>query len=387
VNVTHLLSSVSRANGGISESVRRLAQSQQATGMVDVAVLSLQDKFTDQDLPRWRPLQPQCHSVWGPRAMGYAPALLPALFKQPADVTHVAGLWMYPSVASLRVAQRTGKPYVVSPHGMLDPWALKNSAWKKQWASRLFERRHLEGAACLQALCASEANSIRAAGYANPIFILPNGIDLPASSVRGDTAPVWAGRFPADRKVMLFLGRIHPKKGLRPLVDAWDAMRSTGWQLVIAGWDQGGHEAELQLLVQKLNLSDQITFCGPLHGPAKDAAYASAQAFILPSFSEGLPTTVLEAWAHRLPVLMTAACNLPEGFINRAALEIFCEPAHLAQSMLLFDRMSLSEQAAMGQRGRILVEQQFNWARIAREMVTVYHWVAGQGPRPPCVQE
>ena len=385
MNVTHLLSSVSRANGGISESVRRLAQSQLATGQIDVSVVSLQDGFTDQDLPRWQPLRPNCYPVRGPRAVGYAPALVPALLKQPADVTHVAGLWMYPSVASLRVAQRTGKPYVVSPHGMLDPWALKNSAWKKQLAACLFERRHLEGAACLQALCASEANSIRAAGYSNPVFILPNGIDLPASPA-SSSAPVWAGRFPADRKVMLFLGRIHPKKGLRPLVEAWDSMRSTVWQLVIAGWDQGGHLAELEDLVQKMNLSDRITFCGPLHGEAKDTAYASAQAFILPSFSEGLPTTVLEAWAHRLPVLMTAECNLPEGFTGGAALEISSEPAKLAQSMLQFDRISPSEQAAMGQRGRMLAEQQFNWDRIAREMVAVYRWVAGQGPRPLCVR-
>lgn len=384
MNVTHLLSSVSRANGGISESVRRLAQSQQASGLVDVSVVSLQDGFTDQDLPRWQPLQPQCCPIRGPRAVGYAPTLVSTLLQQRADVTHVAGLWMYPSVASLRAAKRSGRPYIISPHGMLDPWALNNSARKKQLASRLFERRHLEGAACLQALCASEAIAIRAAGCAPPIFVLPNGIDLPDSSACG-SAPVWAERVPADRRVMLFLGRLHPKKGLRPLVEAWDAMRSTNWQLVIAGWDQGGHLVELERLVQKLNLSDRITFCGPLHGPAKDAAYASAQAFILPSFSEGLPTTVLEAWAHGLPVLMTAACNLPEGFASGAALEISSEPAQLAQSMLLFDRMSPSEQADMGHRGRILAEQQFNWNRIAREMVAVYRWVAGQGPQPPCV--
>lgn len=181
-----------------------------------------------------------------------------------------------------------------------------------------------------------------------------------------------------------FSPSIHPKKGLRPLVEAWDSMRSTVWQMVIAGSAQGGHLAELEDLVQKMNLSDRITFCGPLHGEAKDTAYASAQAFILPSFSEGLPTTVLEAWAHRLPVLMTAECNLPEGFTGGAALEISSEPAKLAQSMLQFDRISPSEQAAMGQRGRMLAEQQFNWDRIAREMVAVYRWVAGRDPAPVC---
>lgn len=380
-----VLSSLSRANGGISESVRRLAQSLLKEAGAQVDVLGLRDAHTDADLPLWQPLQPQAFEIQGPRALGYSNALLPALHKTQAEVSHVAGLWMYPSIANARWSGQTGRPYVISPHGMLDAWALRNSAWKKTLAARLFERQHLERAACLHALCAAEAESLRAYGLANPICVLPNGIDLPTAPPASRPAP-WAGRFPDNRRVLLFLGRLHPKKGLSPLLQAWDQARPAGWQLVIAGWDQGGHQRELELYVAAHNLGDSVHFPGPLHGEAKAAAYQSAHAFILPSFSEGLPMTVLEAWAHGLPVLMTPACNLPEGFTAGSALEIGTDPGMLASALTDFLKRGPEEHAAMGRRGIQLASQQFNWGRIAREMAAVYRWINGQGGRPECVR-
>lgn len=385
MKIAFVLSSISRANGGISESVRRLAQSLPAAGPAAVSVLSLRDAFSDEDLPLWHPLRPQCLPIRGPRAFGFAPALQPALAAGTPDITHTAGLWMYPSAAHHRWARRSRKPYVISPHGMLDAWALGNSAWKKQLAARLFERAHLEDAACLHALCAAEAESIRAFGLRNPICVLPNGIDLPAASDRKGP-PIWSGRFPAERRVLLFLGRLHPKKGLMNLLQAWTSASATSWQLVIAGWDQGGHQLELEAFVEAQGLRDSVCFVGPLHGSDKAAAYAAAHAFILPSFSEGLPMTVLEAWANGLPVLMTTACNLPEGFAAGAALEISTDPAKMAHSLLAFFGSSEQDCAAMGQRGRSLAENQFNWSRIAGDFLAVYRWVAGAGPRPACVQ-
>lgn len=293
MKIAFVLSSISRANGGVSESVRRLAQSLQAADSTAVSVLGLQDAFTDQDLPAWQPLTPQCVPVCGPRAVGYAPALLPALAAADPEVTHTAGLWMYPSFANHCWARQAHRPYLISPHGMLDAWALRNSAWKKNLAARLFERSHLEGAACLHALCASEAESIRAYGLKNPICVLPNGVDLPGAQTH--QPPVWAGRFPAHRRVLLFLGRLHPKKGLMNLLQAWTAVPAGSWQIVVAGWDQGGHQQELQSFVHAHGLGDAVTFVGPLHGAAKADAFAAAHGFILPSFSEGLPMTVLEA--------------------------------------------------------------------------------------------
>ena len=215
--------------------------------------------------------------------------------------------------------------------------------------------------------------------------VVPNGIDLPLPSQRFQT-PAWAGRFPADRQVLLFLGRLHPKKGLQPLLQAWSRVHRANWQLVIAGWDQGGHRRDLEAGVAAHGLNDSVCFCGPLHGPDKAAAYAAAQAFILPSFSEGLPMTILEAWAYGVPVLMTSACNLPEGFAAGSALEISTDPDEMAEAIARFLSLSADERIAMGARGRALAARQFSWDRIAADLFSVYRWVAGAGPRPACVR-
>lgn len=384
MKVAYVLASLSRANGGVSESVRRLAQTVRNEGRTDVAVLGLRDANTDEDLPAWTPLRPQALAVQGPRAWGYAPRFREELARTAPDVSHVAGLWMYPSAAHHAWARAGGHPYVIAPHGMLDAWALRNSAWKKRLAALCFERAHLAGAACLQALCAAEARAMRAFGLRNPICVVPNGIDLPALHPPARPS-VWAGRIPEGRSVMLFLGRLHPKKGLRPLLQAWARVRSPDWHLVVAGWDQGGHQRELQALASELRIQETVCFCGPLHGPEKAAAYATAHAFVLPSFSEGLPMTVLEAWSFGLPVLMTAACNLPEGFRTGSALEISTEPAILGEQLGRFMAWSVEERASMGARGRDLAAGQFCWERVAGELGSVYRWVTGQGPRPACM--
>ncbi len=384
MKVAHLLASVSRANGGISESVRRLAQTQAGAPGVAVRVFGLRDRFTDEDLPAWRPIEPVCRPVRGPRSFGYAPGLASALAAFDADLSHAAGLWMYPSLAQRGWARRTGRPFILSPHGMLDPWALRHSAWKKKLAAALFQRRHLEEAACLHALCDSEAAAIRACGLRNPVCVIPNGVDLPAPS---EPVPApWAARCPAGKQVMLFLGRLHPKKGLPALLQAWARAGDPDWHLVVAGWDQGGHRAELESLARALRLDRALTFLGPLHGPGKSAAYANARAFILPSLSEGLPMTVLEAWAHARPVLMTAACNLPEGFAAGAAERIDPAPEPMAGQLRQFFSRAPADLEGMGRRARALAASRFAWEHIASDLLEVYRWLCAAGPQPGSVR-
>ncbi len=384
MKATLLMSSISRANGGISESMRRLGQSLALRPGLEVAVLGLRDAHSEADAPLWHPLVTRCLPVIGPAALGYAPGLAVALRETRADVTHVSGLWMYPSAAHARWARRGRTPYLVAPHGMLDAWALKNSAWKKRLAGLAFERAHLRGAACLHALCAAERDAIRAYGLRNPVCIIPNGMDAPAA-VDPDAKPAWLGQFPPGKQVLLFLGRLHPKKGLLPLVAAWSRLNLPDWQLVIAGWDQGGHLADLRRAAAERGAGRTITFCGPLHGHDKAVAYAAASAFILPSFSEGLPMTVLEAWSYGLPVLMTPACNLPEGFSCGGALEIATDADTLAMRLEEFTQLSPAKRAAMGQQGRRLVESRFAWGRIAGDIEAVFRWVSGRGDKPACV--
>jgi len=266
---------------------------------------------------------------------------------------------------------------------MLHPWALHNSRWKKIVAGFAFERRHLENAACIHAINQAEAAAIRAFGLKNAICVIPNGVEVRVSNVANRTPPSIA-HIVGDRKVLLYLGRLHPKKGLSILLRGWkEAFKhEKDWILVIAGWDQGGHRRELEQLTRELKISDSVHFTGPLFGEARDTAYQNADAFILPSLSEGQPLVVLEAWSHARPVIMTPECNLPEGFENRAAIQMCAtvEGAAGALGELFgFEKSALEE---MGRRGRDLVTGNFSWSQIASQMFAVYEWLLRRSAPP-----
>jgi len=321
----------------------------------------------------------------GPSRFGYAPGLLKALLDSGADVVHLQGLWQFPSVACRRWARKTGKPYLVSPHGMLDPWALRNAAWKKSVAAWLYENRNLRDAACLHALSKGEAASFRRLGLKNPIAVIPNGVEPAAEREAG--LPSWAGQIPAEEKVLLYLGRLHPKKGLRNLLTAWAQVGSeaaqSGWRLVICGWGQDGHEREIQSLARELKLTETVHFAGPQFGRAKEASYARASAFVLPSLSEGMPVSVIEAWSWGLPALITPACNLPEGYESGAALRVEAEPESIAEGLKRLFAMGEEDRRRAGEAGRRLAGERFSWKAAAVQMKRVYEWVAGRGPEPP----
>jgi poly(glycerol-phosphate) alpha-glucosyltransferase len=378
-------------------------------------VFGISDEKSAVDSLAWQPLSVQ---TFRPRfrAWGYSNQLLPALLRADPDILSTHGLWKYCSVASHQWHRRSGRPYIVHPHGMLERWALQNAKWKKQIAALLYENTHLRDAACLRALCEAEAQSIRVYGMRNPVCIIPNGVDLPdldgtpsaVVSAVFSGSPGYAQRisalgtahatatglrtFGGDRKILLYLGRLHPKKNLANLVRAWkqtlNSQRSTlnSWVLMIAGWDQGGYERELKKLASDYELTASVSFPGPLFGQEKEAVYRGCDAFILPSLSEGLPMAVLEAWAHAKPVLMTPECNLPEGFAADAAIQIGTTPEQIAAGLEQLIEMSDDDRRAMGDRGRTLVATKFSWLHIGEEMRSVFEWILGGGSTPDTVR-
>jgi poly(glycerol-phosphate) alpha-glucosyltransferase len=276
---------------------------------------------------------------------------------------------------------------------MLEPWALQNAKLKKRIAALLYENRHLRRAACVRALCQAEAQSIRAYGTRNPICVIPNGVELPKEiSDSGFRVQDSELMHAADgRKVVLYLGRLHPKKNLLNLIRAWkqivdsDPQTRKEWVLAIAGWDQAGYECELKKLTSECGLSASVRFLGPSFGQDKDAAYRSCDVFVLPSLSEGLPMTVLEAWGYTKPVLMTPECNLHEGFRACAALQIGTSPEHIAAGLKQMIEMTDRDRSAMGSRGRTLVAARFSWPEIGDQMRAVCEWLLGGGPPPESV--
>jgi glycosyltransferase involved in cell wall biosynthesis len=389
IKTANLTSSLSRGAGGLFYSVRRLVQAIAAEGTIDVEVLALADEFSDDDRASWAPIRTQVFPTLGPKSFGYSAALSKALIHSNFELLHVHGMWMYPSHLSLRWGKKYKRPYLVSPHGMLDPWALKNSRWKKAVANALYQRENLERAACLRSLCVSETESMRALGLTQPVCQIPNGVDLPEPGPSGP-AP-WAKDLKPGSRVLYTLGRMHPKKNLPALIEAFSRVQKSGakgsqdWVLILAGWDQLGHEALCKDLAKAHGMEHKILFPGPLFGQAKADAFRASEAFILPSFSEGLPIAVLEAWSYGLPVLMTPECNLPEGFAKDAAVRISTDAGALERSLAAYFSEDVDAHRAMGARGRALVEAQFTWKRIGKDMNDTYLWLLGGGPAPACV--
>lgn len=373
---------LSNRGGGIPAVVLPLAANLERHG-VSASIFGLVEK--EQDLvPQARSLKIRTFRPVDRGLFGYSPKLTGCLLRERLDLVHQHGLWQYPSIACLRWYGKTAAPYLVSPHGMLDAWALGNSAWKKRLAGQLFQRSHLECAACLHALNMAELRAIRAFGLRNPVVVLPNGIDLPQECA--SVPPTWAAQVESGLKVLLYLGRLHPKKGLSALIRAWKVAAPEGWHLVIAGWAQGGYEAQLKRLAQTMGIARTAAFVGPQFGQDKAASFQRADAFVLPSLSEGLPMAALEAWSYRLPVLMTAACNLAEGFTAGAAMEMPLDPQGMSDKLTEFLEQSDEERQWMGNAGRHLVEERFTWERVAQQMSAVYQWIGRGGARPGVVE-
>ncbi len=371
--IAQITPGLTRAAGGPFESVRRLSQCLKEAG-ANVSVHGLDAPHIEYDLPAWDPLRPIVYSRRFPYFAGYAPDMVNGLLREDSQVLHSHGLWMYTSLAVEKASRKMNIPYIVSPRGMLEPWAWKHHAWKKRPVWWLWERRIISRAAVLHATAESEADNLRALGLHNPIAVIPNGVDIPNSVEQTEEKK--------DKKTVLFISRIHPKKGLLNLVKAWTAVKPVEWKAVIAGPSQGGHEDEVKDAVRSAGLSDQFEFPGPVYEGDKWELYRKADLFILPTYSENFGIVVAEALAAGVPVITTKGTPWRELEEQECGwgVDIGVEPlaAAFKQAMALSD----DARREMGLRGRQLVQEKYSWPKIAQDMLSVYTWILGSGRRP-----
>ncbi len=298
-----------------------------------------------------------------------------------ADGVHIHGLWEQSTAIAGHTARALRKPYILSAHGMLEPWALSNRRVKKLLYSALFERANVAGATCLHALTAAEAADYRRFGARGPIAIIPNGVHIPAAV----TPEIFLTQFPdlRGKRIVLFLGRIHYKKGLDILIDSWAAVakQHPDAHLVIAGPDFEGTRAPLEARVTQLGLEATVTFPGMLRSELKWSALAAAEAFVLPSYSEGLSVSVLEAMGTGLPVIVTEQCNLPEVKQLGAGWLIESNTVSLTSSLQEMMTHTPRMNRSIGDRGRSFVADRYTWSTVGNQMAELYRWVQG-GPLP-----
>lgn len=288
------------------------------------------------------------------------------------DLIHLHGLFTFASFSALTAAKHLDVPLIVSPHGMLDAWALNNSSLKKKLFFSFIEKRVLSFASCIHSLNSTEIQSVKSvlsnSQEAN-FKIIPNAVIPMERSISKEDC---------DQFNLLYLGRIHPKKGIAELIEALSICKTVDPDLCqkllvnVVGWGDNNYLKYLVDLVNNLDLAEIVVFRGPAFDEDKAMYFSSADAFILPSRSEGLPMAVLEAWSYSLPVLITRECNLDIGFEARAAIPIELEPAELSKSLLSLLKLDSSNLKEIGHRGWLLTKREFSWGVIGRKYLEMY---------------
>jgi len=352
------------------------------------------------------------------------------------DIVHIHTLWSPFLHQALKWAKSNKVPIVISPHGMLTPWALGQKPLKKWMALALYQYWDLRGATLIHVTAESELADVRRLGLKQPVVIAPLGVNVPT-----EVPPVRHN----NPRIALFVSRIHPKKGLFNLVDAWSAVKKQSavavgsqrsdeaslttnelmnsstngllpWKFIIAGPDQDGHAAKVMERARAAGVEADFEIIGPVFGKQKDDLYAKADLFVLPTYSENFGVVVIEALAQCCPVITTKGTPWQEllgvsedrgqraedgGVLTNALMnartnrlatsgrcgwwiDIGVEPLVVA----LKEAMSLTDEDRyqLGLQGRALVEKKYTWPVIAEQMKRAYEWVLKGGEPPGCVK-
>ena len=372
----HVVPSIAEEASGPSYSVVRLCESLIEAG-ADAHLVSLDWSGKGSSTPYVTTFP----TSLGPRRLGRSPQMYRWLVEQTRfgrfDVIHNHSLWMMPNVYPGKVCRSSNCRLMVSPRGTLSSWALRFHALRKRVFWRLVQGPAVRSAACFHATAENEYQDIRRIGFTQPICILPNGIDVPPLS-----------KVPVDGcRQLLFLGRIHPVKGVNTLLRAWSAVqhRFRDWELHVAGPDDSGHLAEVRSLAANLKL-DRLVFQGPLYGPDKLNAYRSAELFVLPTHSENFGMTISEALAAGTPAIVTFGApwsRLP-GEGAGWWIDIGVDPLVACLEEALAS--SPSELAEMGMAGRRWMAREYAWRKIVGQYAMTYQWLLEGGNMPVWVR-
>ena len=370
--------------GGPSQTIPALARALAVEGCdVDLVSVEMGPRFGRPlwtDVPGARLTLLPRRLSWGTRIV-CVPGLDRTLRSLGAGVApcvlHDNGVWLPTNHAASRVAEKTGWPLVVSPHGALLSWSFRHRAVRKRIAWWLYQRKDLTRARVLHATAEDEARALRSLGFRQPIAVVPSGVDVPRLAT--------PDRAPKTRRTVLFLSRIHPKKGLLNLVHAWFALRPAGWRVVVVGPDFSGFRAEVEDTVRRGGMDADFEFLGPVDEPTKWRLYQGADLFVLPTHSENFGVVIAEALGCAVPVITTRGTPWGEIVSRRCGWWIDVGVPPLIEALREAMALSDDERREMGARGRTWVEARFAWRAIALEMASIYEWLLRRASRPACV--
>lgn len=377
MKIIHTVPSLSLSAGGPSRSVTQLCNH-----LASVEEVSLVTTVTSDDLCVNASKSVNVINTPVRNAARLLPAELlrfrTALMKELTSCTrclvHQHGIWLSTSHESTYFAVKNNVPLILSTRGMLEPWSLRRSRWKKNLAWFSYQKRDLSAVTAFHATACMEAESIRSLGFKQPIAIIPNGVNTTeANSPTIDFQKTH--RSDTTKRTALFLSRLNPKKGLPLLVEAWGQMRPLGWQLLIAGNDDSNTRPDLERRIAALGIGQSVKIVGPAYGEHKANLFRAADLFILPSYSENFGIVVAEALSYGVPVLTTTGCPWQEliekdcGWWEEPTLDGICKGLSKAFAT---QGERLKE---MGANGLSLVKNKYHWPAITNSMLDFYNWI------------
>jgi len=377
ISVYHFVKDLDASSGGLSRSVPQICRALSHQG-TDVSIISRRSAAPVA-------LDGENCCLLNAHAR-HANRWLSERCSNPRSIIHVNGLWLPFLNAGARYAHAANMHYVISPRGMTAPWAMRHKRLKKAVAWRLYQRRILQNATCLHATADSEMENLRQLGITAPIAVIPNGVEIISDQQLSELKKTRSERANPEIRTLLFLGRIQKVKGLENLMRAWAKVRQPGWRIQIVGPEEDNHKLELKRLAQRLGIFQDIIFCGPQSNEDKWKTYSNADVFVLPTHTENFGLTVAEALSCETPVITTKGAPWSEINEHRCGwwIDIGVEP--LAQSIEEAINLSDANRAEMGQRGRKMVQHNYGWSGIARQVNEVYAWICGQNTKPTCVK-
>lgn len=380
MRVMHIVEGISPRAGGPTRSVKGLTTALARQG-VDVFL------FAHSPLHDWPDSAP-VHFQKGIAARGAKAAyeLEQSILSFKPDIVHLHGLWM--NHRDVQVALRLKIPIVLSPRGMLDPWALSVKKWKKRLAMVLYQRRDLKRVSAFHATAELEASNIRAQGFNQPIIVSPNGVDAPFDDIDAcrKSSVVSSGS-----RTAIFMGRLHPGKGLITLAEAWARVRPKDWIMRIVGPDSCGHKTEVLARLDELGISysdvkartsgeylksgEQRTsweFVDIVDDKTKWVEYAAADLLVHPSVSENFGMTIAEGLAAGIPVVCTKGAPWQDLEKFHCGWWVDADAKSLAMALGDATIITAEERHEMGVRGRKLVEEKYVWDMVVKDVVKGY---------------
>ena len=294
------------------------------------------------------------------------------------NLFHGHGLWQLPVHKMSLISRKLNIPYIITPRGMLEPWSLKQSKFKKKLAMLFYQYKDLKNASCIHVTSQMEGDNIRNLGFKNPIAMIPNGVNI-------DEFPCEFPNKINKSKKILFLSRIHKKKGIENLIQAWkliDIERKKSWIIEIVGNGETDYINTLKKRISKENLEDQIIIKEPVYGKEKIKLFREASLFVLPTFSENFGVVIAEALASFTPVITTKGTPWMDLQTYKCGWWIEIGVLPLKKNLENALLKSNTELKVMALNGRKLIENKYSMDTVSRQMLNLYDWINNKKIKP-----